>query len=492
MTLTFINHQWKAFLRSKNTGKTIAVKVTMTILIVYLLLNVLVLSFFLDKILEKLYPASSILESFNRFVLYYFLLDLLMRFQFQELPTLAIKPYLHLPLKRNRIVNYLCFSSVWSGFNFSTLLIALPFLIKVVLMDYGSVTFWAYLFSVLGLTIFSHFFSLWFKRKVNLNGWYLLGFFLLYALVFVLDQKAHFISISDFSAVVFGAITKGPWLCLLPLALGVIMFVVNYLYLRSNLYLEELRSETRERNISTNIPFLGQFGVAGELAVSELKLILRNKRTKSSLRICLIMLFYGLIFYTNPAQYSQFGWKIFASMFMTGIFIINYGQFMYAWQSSHFDGLLVMRVRAEDFIRSKFVLFTLFSTAAFILTIPYVYFGWEILLVQFCMYVWNLGVNSLIILWFANKNHKRLDLSKSASFNWEGVGASQFLVSIPLMLSPFVIYIPFAIAGFSLAGIMITGFVGLLFILTRSFWVNILVKKFNESRYDIAEGFRQK
>ena len=58
MTLSFIQHELKAFWRSKNTGKSIAVRIVMGVLILYLLLNVLVVGFFMDKVLEEVFPTE--------------------------------------------------------------------------------------------------------------------------------------------------------------------------------------------------------------------------------------------------------------------------------------------------------------------------------------------------------------------------------------------------------------------------------------------------
>lgn len=490
MTSSFLQHQWKAFWRSKNTGKSIAVRIVMALLILYLLVNVLVLAFFLDKIFKAIYPAADVIRSFNSFLLYYFLLDLLARFQLQELPTLSVKPYLNLPVRKNQIVNYLCLTSLWSGFNLTPFLLTLPFLIKVVIPSAGGAVFTAYVVTLLGLTMFNHFFSLWLKRKVNLNGWYMLAFLLFIAVVSLLDFKFKAISISSFSVFIFNQLLVYPLYMLLPVLLATGMYLVNYRFLRSNLYLDELRSDSSGEKSSTEIPFLNRFGMAGQLTVTELKLILRNKRSKSSLTICSMMMLYGLLFYTNPALGSSYGWKIFASLFMTGIFIINYGQFMFSWQSSHFDGILAHRITTEDFIKSKFILFTIFSGIAFILTIPYVFFGWQVLFVQFCMFFWNLGVNTLVVLFFANRNYRRIDLSKGGSFNWEGVGASQWLLSLPLFILPYVIFVPLNYLGYPLIAITLMGFVGLVFIITRTIWINMLVKNFKKQRYLIAEGFR--
>lgn len=486
-----LGHQWKSFWRSRNSGKSVAIRVVMGLLIFYLFLNVLAVAFFLDKILEAAFPNTDLLTAFNRLLLYYFLLDLLFRFQMQELPTLTVQPYLILPVKKTQLVNYLCITSLWSLLNVTPIVLVLPFMLKTVLSDQGGMVVTAILVAIIGLTLFNHFFTLWIKRKSNLNGWYLLAFLLVLGGVCLLDFRWHVISVSVLSELFFGFLANQPLAMFIPLVLAVIMFFINYRYLYNNLYLDELRHNKSATHANVDFPVLGRFGVAGQLAVAELKLITRNKRSKTTLRMCVIMMLYGLIFYTNPAYANGYGWKIFAAQFMTGIFIISYGQFMFSWQSAHFDRILTLEIKPEDFLKSKFILFTLFSGCAFILTTPYVYFGWDILLVQLCMFSWNLGVNTLIVLLFAHHNYKRIDLSKGASFNWEGVGATQLLIGFPLFLLPYFIYAPAALMGYKLTGVVLLGFTGLVFISLRSVFIKYLADLFRKQRYAVAEGFRQ-
>jgi hypothetical protein len=108
------------------------------------------------------------------------------------------------------------------------------------------------------------------------------------------------------------------------------------------------------------------------------------------------------------------------------------------------------------------------------------------------MYLWNIGVNTTIVLFFANRNAKRIDLSKGASFNWEGVGATQMLLSFPLILTPYIIYLPFALFKHANVGLAVLGTIGAIFILTRNFWIKKLEEDFVQKRYTIAEGFRNK
>lgn len=117
MVSTFFGHELKAFWRSKNTGKSIAIRVVMGILILYLFLNVLAIGIFLDKMLEAMFPNEDLVKAFCGIILIYFLFDLLTRLQLQELPTLRVQPYLHLPIKRDSLVRYLALTAALSVFN---------------------------------------------------------------------------------------------------------------------------------------------------------------------------------------------------------------------------------------------------------------------------------------------------------------------------------------------------------------------------------------
>jgi hypothetical protein len=491
MTRTFIQHELKAFWRSKNTGKSIAIRVVMGFFIVYLLACVLLVAFFLDKILAVSFPTQNLILSFCGIILYYFLFDLFMRAQLQELPTLRVQPYLLLTVKKNTIVRYLSFASLQSFFNLWPVILFTPFICKVIIHQKGGLVALALFVALLGFMVFNNYLSLYIKRKANLNGWIFLGYAAVLALIGLSDFLWHVFSVRTASTWFFNHLLIQPVWFLLPILLACLMFYVNFLYLKHNLYLEELVSKKKDYKTSTEIPLLNKFGKIGDLVGNEVKLILRNKRPRSALTMTLLFMFYGLIFYTNK-HYSGDYMKVFCGMFMTGIFIISYGQFMYSWQAGHFDGILVSRVNFRDFLKAKYLLFTAVSSVAFLFTLPYAYFGWHIILVHFVMLIWNIGVNTTIVLFFANRNYKRIDLTKGASFNWEGVGATQMLLGFPLFILPFVFYAPLALFKHADIGLAILAIVGLAFVLTRNYWIAKLETDFSEKRYKIAEGFRDK
>lgn len=490
MTSTFIQHELKAFWRSKNTGKAIAVRIVMGILITLFLVEILALAFFMDVFLKAKYPNQNISIAFAGILFYYFLVDMLMRFQLQELPTLKVQPYLHLRVKKNALIRYLSFASLLSFFNLWPFILFTPFLLKVIRPEYGWGTAALYFIAIIAFACFNNYLSLYIKRKSNLNGWVSVGFAVTLALIMSSDVVWHIISIREPSIWFFGHLATLPVLVAVPLILAIAMYAINFYYLKGNLYLEELSSRKESHKSSNEFPILDRLGFVGDLVGNEIKLIFRNKRSRSALVMTSVFLLYGLLFYTNKA-YGE-GWKVFCGQFMTGIFIINYGQFMYGWQAGHFDGILVSKIKFADFVKAKYLLFTAVSTVAFILTTPYAYFGWHIIAVHFAMYLWNIGVSTSVVLFFANRNYKRIDLSKGASFNWEGVGATQLLVGFPLMITPYIIYGPLAWFKHPDIALVILGCVGVLFVLMRPAIIKLLEKDFNQKRYTIAEGFRNK
>ena len=463
----------------------------MGILILYLLLCALSVGFFMDKFLNQLFPKQDLIVSFSGIILVYFMFEFISRTQLQELPTLKVQPYLQLPIKRNALVQYLALTSIISAFNLIPILLFMPFIAKVITVKAGGDVAWAYVVSILGLMIFNNYLALYIKRKASVNGWILVAITAVLVFICLGDYFWHIYSIRELSYHFFGHLFNYPLLALIPILMAIAVYYLNFLYLKGNLYLEELSKKASNKS-STEYPFLDRYGIIGDLVANEIKLIIRNKRPNSAIKLSCMFLFYGLLFYTKPSlQHSDYPLML-VGMLMSGIFIINYGQFMFSWQGAHFDGLLVSKMKFADFLKAKYLLFTIVSTITFILTTPYVYFGWRILLVQFIMYLWNLGVSTTIILYTANFNSKRIDLSKAAAFNWEGAGATQWLLAFPLFVTPIIIYLPFKLLGYPDMGLALIAVTGLAFVLTRNFWVGKLKNDFYKRKYNIAEGFRNK
>lgn len=490
MLSTFLAHQWKDFWRSRNKAGSIAAQIVLGFFMLYFLVLAIGLGFGMSYIIGKFFPGKDVIIIFNGFILYYFLFDLAIRTQMQELPTLSIVPYLHLKINKKTIVNFLNIKSLFSFFNFLPLFIFIPFCLIKIGPSYGALTGLMYIVSILSLTVFNNYLVLYLKRK-SINNIAYFGIIMGFVAIFATLDYYNTLSIREASNFIFTNVAKYPFLGLLFTAMAILIFFTNSIYLRSNLYTEELSTKD-DKKVSTDYAFLNRFGRVGELAALELKLILRHKRSKSSLIMGFVFLAYGFFFYRGPfIANDEFGKLLFAAVFMTGITIITYGQFMFAWQSSHFDGLLVSKIDFTNFIKAKFLLFTIGCTVITLLASFYGFMSYKLLILHLVAYLYNIGFATVIVLYFAMLNYKKLDITKSASFNWQGTGATQWILGFPLLLIPFVLYLPFAMFNKPYWGLAALGIFGITTLLMRNFWIKLLVKKFEKQRYKIAEGFRE-
>ncbi|WP_129715348.1 DUF5687 family protein [Pedobacter sp. SYP-B3415] len=490
MLTTFLTHQWKSFWRSRNRGGSIAAQVVLGFFMLYFMLIAIAIGLFMPQFIGKLFPGQDVFVVFTGLLLYNFVLDFAARLQLQDLPTLSIVPYLHLNIRKQQIVNFLNLRALFTVFNLYPFLLFGPFTLYRISQAYGTTAGVMMFVAVISLSLFNNYLVLYVKRKSIGNAFIAILVVAVLA-VFGLLEYLHIISILGFSSAIFMPVMKQPLLALIFPVMALIVFLINSAYLRANLYTEEL-STREEKKASTDYAFLNRFGRVGELAALELKLILRHKRSKNSLTMGALFLFYGFLFYKQEhLAKDSFGMMLFAAVFMTGISIITYGQFMYAWQSAHFDGLLANKVDFKNFIRAKFLLFTIASTLVTLLSSFYGFLSWKLLLLHLAAYLYNVGFGTVIVLYFANFNFKRLDLSKGASFNWQGVGATQWILGLPFLLLPLVIYIPFGLADKPYIGLIALGLFGLITWLMRPFWINMLTKKFEKQRYKLAEGFRE-
>lgn len=491
MLATFLDHQWKAFWRSKNKGGTIATQLLIGFVVIYLLGIALLLGIGLEGFIAKVFPKKDVFEVFNGVILYYFAVDFLMRMQLQDLPTMSVVPYLHLRIPKSKLVNFLNIRALFSAFNIFPLFLFLPFCLTAISSVYNPITALMYIIAIFSLMIFNNYAALYIKR-LSIQDLKLVPIVLLTIVGLGLLEYFKVFSIAAISNQVFSFITNQPFAALAFTFLAIAMFLLNARYLRNNLYVEEL-SSSEEIKTSTDYPFLDRFGKVGALVALEIKLILRNKRSRSAVTMSMIFLFYGFLFYKKELlDKDNLAMMLFAAVFMTGNTISIYGQFMFGWQSAHFDGLMANKIDIKDFIRSKFLLFTLLSTFTTLVACLYGFISWKILAVQFAAYFYNIGIGTILVLYFATRNFKSMDLSKGSTFNFQGVGAAQWILGLPYFLSPYLIFLPFSLSGHPYFGLLALGLCGLATFLTREFWVDFLVKEFNKRRYKIAAGFREK
>ncbi len=489
MLTWFSKHEKKRFKRSPTFSRNSIINVVLILFIVMMLLYMIGFGFIVDLILMDRYPDQDVIAVFNGFVLFYLLGDLLMRFSLQDVPALEVQPYLHLPVKRSSIVHFILRKSAFTIFNLLPLILIVPFLFKQVIPAVGAIdgVLWAttiYLFSICSTYV-----TVYVKKQLVAHPQITLYFVLASGLLFLFNYFGiiPLSSLSTFSFGSFSLISVS-----VPLLFIVLLYVLNFRALKASLYLEELGKMRREsKNWTGDLSFLKRFGGIGDLMALELKLILRNKRPRSVLFVSLAFLFYGLIFYTNDTYLNGYAMLIFVGVFVTGSFMMNYGQFAFSWESGFFDTILTKRIDVRKYLEAKYNLLAISCLASFILTTPYAFFGWKVLLINTACCLFNIGINTLIILYLTGKSPKRIDISKPNVMNWEGVGATQFILVIPVLIAPILIYLGFRIFDLRMYGIVCIGLLGLLGItFKRQLLDYFFNNRFLKHKYQIAQSLR--
>lgn len=221
-------------------------------------------------------------------------------------------------------------------------------------------------------------------------------------------------------------------------------------------------------------------------------MIWRNKRTKTQVFLSVAMVFYGLVFYTMDDFGATSPMMVFVGIFITGIFLTNFGQFIPAWDSAYYSMMMSQNIPLRKYLESKAGLISVSVVVMFLLSIPYVYFGWQALAINFSCALYNLGVNIPLILLFGSMNKKRIDLDKSAFANMQGAGAAQFLVMIPLLGAPMIIFLVLKfLVSFEVAliALSVIGIIGFAF---KNSLLNWITEIYRRKKYGMIAGFKEK
>jgi len=487
----FINHQWKEMKRSSIWQKNIALNIVIGFFLLLMLLYLLVLGLFIDKILEEIYPDSDPVVVFNGIILYYFGIEFLLRFYMQSLPTLNIETYLHLPIKKTSIVHFVSGKSIVVIGNYLSWLVFFPFAFKVIAPEYSLGLAWVYILSLILLVFSNNFLATYIKRQMAGKPM-IVGIFGLVMIVLFLFDYFNIISLSTLSSNLLGQLLINPILIIVPVLIMIFTYSLNYFYLKSRLYPEEVSYKKKQKTDSlSNIKYLKTLGLTGQLISLDLRLIWRHKRTRSIIFMAPLFLGYGFFFYPMPVYREMYSFLIFVGIFMTGGMMLNYTNYCFGYESNYFDNILATYKDFETYIRAKYIFAVSIATICYVLTIPYVFFGSDILLINSMTFLYNIGFLSFVLLYFSTYSKKRMDLSKGAAFNYQGLGASHWLAMLPAFLLPVFIYLPFSWAGAPKTGLIFIGSLGVAGLLFHKIMINYVLKQFSKRKYIMAEGFRE-
>lgn len=490
MIKTLLSHALRRFFRSSSAGREMAAKVMLGFIALLVVGYLVALGFVLERIIVNGFKQTDPISFLNGLLVYYFVGEFITRYFMQSLPALDAQPYLHLPVARRHIVNFLLCRSVVHVINVFVFLLFTPFALNAVADAYGTLQAWTWLISLWLVSLLNHFLVLLFKKNVSHSAWGLVVFIVASGALAAADYF-DWLSLSTLSEKAFNTALHGYTSAGVLILLVVLLYFIAYRYFIDRLYPEELSAQENEGFQSANLVFLRNFGLPGSWIKVELKLIFRHKRTREVFLMNVFFLLYALVFYKlikNPAAYGTF---LLVGIFSTGIFAANYGQFLFSWQAKHFDFTLTQPASIRKFVESKYWLLVTATGLWFLFSIPFVFFGWIFLLTNFVSTLFNVGINIFLIMNMAMWAPKRIDLTKGGTLNYEGMGAAQWVMGIPFIACPYIFFLPLSLAGYPIMGLVAVGVAGLMGIVYHKKLLAYTSRRLFNMRYAIGANFRK-
>jgi hypothetical protein len=132
-------------------------------------------------------PNMEAYHVFNQFLIYILLVDFVLRFMLQPSNSQELKPYLLLPIKKNRLIETFLLQSGISLYNFSWFFLVVPFALLTIPATYGLTGMLLYLTGIWLLMVMNNYWYQLCKTLLHEKTIYILLPIAVYAIIGVLD-----------------------------------------------------------------------------------------------------------------------------------------------------------------------------------------------------------------------------------------------------------------------------------------------------------------
>ncbi len=462
MMFQFVSLQWKSFTRSASFSTHLAMKILIGFFALYFAATFAIMGALVYPFIQNEMALDPLL-TVNQFLIYGCFYWVVLRYFIQKTPVVNIAPLLLHPISKNKIVHFAMGKTLSSAFNWLGLFFTVPFSIVLVVEghNWGGVLSW--FVGVLSFVLSTNYLNLLINNN-NKVGAIALS-------VLAVLGGLHYVDVFDitvYSGPVFQALYEHPIAASIPLILLVFLYRAAFSDYKKGMYLDGGLARQQAEAKTQDFTWLNRFGKTAVFLKNDLRLILRNKRSKSTALMSFFFLFYGLFFFTGSvAMYNGPMWFVFAGIFISGGFLFSFGQFVPSWDSAYYPLLMTQNTSYREYLNSKWALIVVATVFSWLLSIPYIYFGWDVFFFILVATVYNIGVNSYLVLWGGAYIKMPIDLTsnKKAFGDKQAFNVKTVLLSIPKLVLPVLIYFLGTLYSeqLGLALVALTGVLGLAF-----------------------------
>ena len=305
-------------------------------------------------------------------------------------------------------------------------------------------------------------------------------------------QYYKIFDITIYTAPFFEGLYKTSYLAILPIVIAATWYYFAFKFFKNNLNLDEGLATKSAVAKTENFNWLNRFGTLGTFLKNDIKMIKRNKRSRTTVLMSFLFLFYGFIFFNNPTQPAVMG--IFAGIFVSGGFLFTFGQFVPSWDSAYYQLMMSQNIQYKEYLSSKWWLVVIATAISTLLASFYLFFGWHTYLLVLVGAVYNIGVNSHLVLLGGAFVKTPIDLSTAtkAFGDKQAFNMKTMLLTIPKLLLPILLYglgKSFFNDSIGLLFVAVAGVLGFAF---RGKVFNWIEKIYKTEKYETIAAYKQK
>ncbi len=485
MLQRFIRLEFKSFFRSSSLAANLVLKIFQLLGVLYILAMFVFVAFG-----AFYYPKQKLmvdpLPLISQFLVYWLVLDLFLRYFFQQMPTQNIKPFLTMNIRKSTLVNYMISKTFLSFFTWGSLFIYLPLLGILLYNGYNFPGSFAWILALIILSFTINLINILLNGK-DLMVWIIGG---LLVLAGALDYY-HIIALSSLSGKFFMMFYQHWYAVVLPVILFVILYSICRKYIAENFYLDKGLEMKQEVGRTESIQFLNQYGVLGTFINNDIRMIKRSKAAKSIALGSCLFLFYGLLLFSSPVYRTPY-MQLFMGLFVTGGFLFMFGQRVPSFDSSYYPLMMTLNVPYKEYLKAKWWMMVSATAVCMVLAIGYAFVSWDLYFTFLAAGLYNIGVNSQVVLLSGAYNKNPIDLNTRAKSlgKKNNFSIKTIFLLLPQMVLPMAVFAGTKYLLGTTAAVASLGLLGLIGFLLREKFFGFIARLYRKEKYSTLKAFK--
>lgn len=426
-------------------------------------------------------------------MIWFLLVDFLMRFVLQETPAQNIKQYKLLNIPTGLMLHTFLFRMGLQPYNLFWAFFFVPFGVLAIPQFYGFVGFIGFILGWWLMFILNSYWYLFWRTLVNRYVPSILIPMLIYALLIYFgiffDERTPWLFQTTIR--LMRGFCQWNLLCWVGFAVVVVpLYYVNYRLQRMAIYVEIAKAEVVQSFKTRNMVFLDKFGIIGEYLKLEIKSTLRNLVVRKQFLVgagCMLML--CTLFSFSDLYDSVPFMRIFICVYCFNCLGVMTLTTIMCPEGNYIDGLMVHKETVLSLLKAKYYFQCLMLLVPFLFSLMPIMEGKMTWMTAVGCLFFTTGIVFPFMFQLAVYNDSTIHLNKKLTRSGRDTKVQMLMSGLALFVPMLVMWSLVNLLGDETAAIAMAS-AGLVGTVSHPFWLKNLYQRFMQRRYQNMEGFR--